>query len=605
MTPDVKTSFLTYYLRSLGERTRDEDKGTKFGFDWVVYNIGLAEDWSPVRLPFLRAGTGETSTAKTETEFGVDLSFLTKDKRTLFVFVLKDEVLNNKNWGKHSFDVDLRNASSPDLSTPEMSEVDHVQIVLAYNKDETQDGLRHFNNLVSNLPSVLRDSVNLTCHRWNLTTLVERVQDKLLSPSLIPQKFYSQFAYLCSQFGDFRHGSDQWEQQLVPNWMRFLSTLLDDKSDERSIRLLPVALIVLREHGKSNPTIETGWIELAEWGMLAAWEVARKANSTAIREVVTQLWLEMYLFELERFYETNAHFLAVEYGVAKYGFGGFVDAVASAVVAQWHIARLGIFGLAIAELMPATTNEQVQKKGYLFATVSAWLNTLLKANPAASRPLLDIHHIQLFLIWRTLYQIGRVEDLADWMQHLQNYLAMRRFGETSIPFLSGSNDLNLVFEAVASGVKPHNFRDQSSVFLMCFLELCFSLPEANRDCLVGQIYRRLVLQRFDDGPGDDCRSIDLMLWLPPSDWVDRVLTEQMHNEGECITIRLLEPHQEATDQAVVEAVRRFVDVTRVERPCKLEGNIPLSVAVLACIKHGKPLPPEFWRSTIFGELAPS
>ena len=32
---------------------------------------------------------------------------------------------------------------------------------------------------------------------------------------------------------------------------------------------------------------------------------------------------------------------------------------------------------------------------------------------------------------------------------------------------------------------------------------------------------------------------------------------------------------------------------------KMPGSVPLTVSILACIKHGSPLPPEFWRGTIF------
>ncbi len=111
MSTDPKTSFLTYYIQSLGERTREERRGTKFGFDWIIYNIGISEGWTPHRLPFLRSGPDETSTTKTEPEFGVDLAFLSQDRKKLRIFALKDEVLNNRNWGNHSFDIALRNAS--------------------------------------------------------------------------------------------------------------------------------------------------------------------------------------------------------------------------------------------------------------------------------------------------------------------------------------------------------------------------------------------------------------------------------------------------------------------------------------------------------------
>src|SRR5947208_1211887 len=98
VSTDVTTSFLTYYVRSLAERTRVEKTGTKFGFDWIIYGLGLAEGLIPVRLPFFRSGPNEISKTKTEVEFGIDLAFLSGDGAVLTVFVLKDEVLTNASW---------------------------------------------------------------------------------------------------------------------------------------------------------------------------------------------------------------------------------------------------------------------------------------------------------------------------------------------------------------------------------------------------------------------------------------------------------------------------------------------------------------------------
>lgn len=602
MTSDVSTSFLTYYLRSLAERTRVEKTGTKFGFDWVIYNIGLSENWSPSRLPFTRGGGDEISKTKTENEFGIDFAFLSADRSELIVFVLKDEVLNSRNWGKHSFDIDLRKAAIPDLTSVEMTDVTMVRVILAYNKDEDQPGLKLFRQLVENQPPELRGHVKLAFERWNLTNLVEKVRDNLLTPSLLPQKFFSQFSYLCSQFGDFQHGSDEWEHQLIPNWRRFLSELFGDKPDERSVRLLPVALIVLREHGKTNRSAETGWIDLVEWGTLAAWEVFRTSDRKPVREAVAQIWFEFYLVELDRYYAANAELLAVEYGMEKHRFGGFIDAVASAVVAHWHIARLGIFAVALAELLPDASDTERQRKGEMFAVVSAWLYSLVKASPSAKRPLLDIHHIQLFLVWRTLWQISRHEDLCDWMMELQNRLATRRFGKGEIPFLNGNNSLELVFEFAATRVRPHDYCERSSIFLTCLLELCFSLPDDVRDTLAGLVYRRLVLGQTDDGhPVDGCKPIDLMLWLPPADWQERLLTKNLAEDGECVTIRLFAFGGERCDADVIGALRKFVEVTRRERPFNWDSEIPMAVVILACLRHGTPLPPELWRQPIFGE----
>src|SRR5436190_321201 len=147
MKPDVMTSFLTYYIRSLAERTRAEKAGTKFGFDWIIYNLALAGELTPHRLPFLRGGPTEISKTKTEPEFGIDLSFLSPDRRCLHIFVLKDEVLSNANWTAKDFDGDLRRAAAPDLTSPEFKHVHDVRITLAYNKDEDQTGVKLYENL--------------------------------------------------------------------------------------------------------------------------------------------------------------------------------------------------------------------------------------------------------------------------------------------------------------------------------------------------------------------------------------------------------------------------------------------------------------------------
>jgi hypothetical protein len=102
MASDTRTEFLTYYIHSLAERTRVEKVATKYGFDWIVYSIGITEDLRPVRLPFFRAGRDQISTPKTETEFGIDLSFLSPDGKELTIFVLKDEPLRNSTWIGHS-----------------------------------------------------------------------------------------------------------------------------------------------------------------------------------------------------------------------------------------------------------------------------------------------------------------------------------------------------------------------------------------------------------------------------------------------------------------------------------------------------------------------
>src|SRR5437016_893128 len=103
MSNDSATTFLTYYLRSLAERTRVEKAFTKLGFDWVIYNLALADDLIPYRLPFFRGGSDQISKTKTEPELGIDYSFLSADRRILNIFVLKDEELRNTTWTQNDF----------------------------------------------------------------------------------------------------------------------------------------------------------------------------------------------------------------------------------------------------------------------------------------------------------------------------------------------------------------------------------------------------------------------------------------------------------------------------------------------------------------------
>ena len=602
---EFRTSFLTYYIRSLGERTREEKRGTKFGFDWVIYNLALAEDWIPHRLPFIRAGGSEISTTKTEPEFGVDLSFLSPDLRTLRIFVLKDEVLKNATWGAHKFDIDLRCAAAPDLSASCLDKVERVEVVLAYNKDEDAAGVKLYNLLTASLGTSVGDAVALGFDRWNLTTIVGKVASQLLTPSLLPQKFFSHFSYICAQFADFRHGSDEWVKQLVPSWRRFLDELLSERADERCVRLLPVSLLILQEYGKDNPTLETAWIDLIEWGMLAAWNVTRTSDKKNVKDAVRQLWAGFYLAEIESYYGEHNGDLAVQHSVDKPLSGSFVDTIASAVVAHWHLARLGLLAKSYAECLPNKSEEDLEKRQHALNTVSDWLAGFLNANPSTMRPVIDLHHIELLLTWGAFLQVGRQDDLSNWLQMLIHRLFMRRCGNAQIPFIEGRNSLDLVFEFTAEGKKPPEFCDSSSMYLMCLMELLCSLPKERRDELLRLVYHRIVLGLADCGTQmEGCEPIDLMLWIPPEDWGERVLNKSLGNEGESATIHFaaLGASEPSDGEEIALSIETLVNETRANRVFKWPEELPTSVVILGCLKHSSPLPSELWRKSVFPDL---
>jgi len=342
VNPESVKSFVTYYLQGLKERTRREQSGTKWGIDWVVYNLGLAKFGRPIRLPFIRAGTDGYPKTKTEAEFGVDLAFLSEDARHLAIFVLKDEPLTNRSWTKNDFDRDLRMAITPDLDAQDLDRVESINVILVYNKDDEENGVELFNRFVADAPTRIRDHVPLSFDRWNLARLVELTIQNILSASLLPERFFGQLSYISAQAADFRHGSEAWGTQLVPNWRKFIDDVLSESSGPRGPALVPVALIIVRERASSNQSFETGWIELLEWSAIALWRHRATTSEPDVVESIRRFWREFYIAELERFYRTYIHDLATEYSIDCLPLGTYVGTVGSAYVIHWHIARLGI-----------------------------------------------------------------------------------------------------------------------------------------------------------------------------------------------------------------------------------------------------------------------
>jgi hypothetical protein len=602
MTPDLEISFLTYYLQSLGERTRVEKKGTNWGFDWVVYNLALAEGGKPVRLPFLRSGKHGYAKTKTEPEFGVDLSFISSDGKHLSVFVLKDEALTKTNWLSSDFDKDLRMAAYPDLAAQGLEKVRRVTVTLAYNKDDNATGITLFDRLAGSLSGKVGKHATLKFERWNLSELVARTKGKLLSASLLPQRFFGQFAYLSAQVGDFRHGSTEWEQQVIPNWRRLLADVLADGKPERAIRLISMTLVILRASGAQNPSFVTGWIALVEEAVLATWHKHARAKAPKTRRALLQMWIELYLGSLDRFYGEHMEDLATTHGIdSAFGGGSFVDAVGSSMLAYWHLGRLGILSLGYAEqlgVMPQTTGEH-RDCARVFAD---WTARIISANASALRPIVDLHHIEVFLVWRILRDAGRNGDVHYWISELLRRLLLRRFGRVSVPFPEGRNDVDLVFEAVATRQKPPEYCDTSSCLLQMLFEFCCGLPEAERDDLLAGMYRRLVIgQETDDTEGQE-KPLDLTSWAPATTWEGQILAGDTTG-GECFTIMPFQDAASLTSSALAEKFAEIVKGIRERRPFTFSSYLPNGLVALGCMVHQTPLPPEFWRSSLFPSLS--
>lgn len=601
MNAGILNTFLTNYVMSLYERTRVEKQNIKFGFDIIIYNLAISKDWTPIRLPFFRQIDSSTGKAKTEAEFGVDIAFLSSEKDKLIIFVLKDEVLNNKNWTKHNFDSDLRMAAAPDLSPKELFSIKSVKIILAYNKDEDQTGIKLFDNLIITLGTKIRDNVSLSFERWNLTKIVVEIKNNLLSPYLLPQHLSSLLAYVCAQISDFNYGTMEWENQLIPNWKNFLTTVLKAPIDERKIRLVPISLLILHHYRKTSPNSYPGWIDLIEWAMLRLWDCYETVEEKKLKNIIIEIWLNFYVRVLEQYFLEIEPTLITEHGFHTSMKATSLVPIIDAYIAYWHIGRLGILTSAPQEFADMAKKESKIFISQLVNRSANWLISCLHLNPSSMRPLVDLNHIELFLIWLVLRQSGRHEEIYNWLSELESRLAIRRFGKANLPFIEARNRMELVTEYTVVSEKPPEFTENSSYLLLMILELCFSLEGKYRDELLDKFYRRLIkgVDNIGKPISDNIKEIDLIGWAPPDNWAKRILNEKV-TDGIAITIGNFEEIAK-TDKPLSEKIKEFVVQSRDKFPSEKLGNIPLAVYILACIKHKSPLPPEFWRRIIFSK----
>jgi hypothetical protein len=591
--------FLVNYINSLGERTRKDKKTINIGFDWIIYNLALAKSWTPVRLPFFRQVNVQAAKTKTEAEFGIDMSFLTHQKDELLIFVLKDEILNNKNWNKSNFDSDLRMAASPDLSSKELSKVKSIKVILAYNKDEDQTGIKLFNNLTSSFDKKISKKRTRDFERWNLTKITDEVKTHLISPDLLPQHVSSQFNYICSQVADFDYGSEEWENQLVPNWKSFIRIALQGPVDERKLRLISVALLILYHYKKESPNSYPGWIDLIEWAMLSLWECHKNLKTKKLKKIVVDIWLLLYINELEKYFLEVSNAFTTEHGIHCNQSNIGLVPVNDAYIAYWHIGRLGILTIAPHDFIGKKNKEGKKLILDLLDRSVDLISKCLRLNPSSMRPLIDLHHIELFLIWLIYWQSGRNDEIYKWLSALESRLLVRRIGNANIPFIEGNNRMDLVAEYAATSDRPPEYNDDSSYLLLMILELCFSLENKERDELLDRYYQRIVKGIGDDGEvvSEKVKDLDLIGWIPPDNWGQRILHESV-TDGIAITTHNFDTSLKEAN-ALSKKIKDFVDQSREKFPSIIPLDIPHAVLILACIKHKSPLPSEFWRGSIF------
>jgi len=596
MTPEVITTFLSGYLHSLREETREEKSGIKHGFDHIILKLAEADDLVPLRLAFHRGGRTATNKPKKEHEFGEDLKVISRDGMRLTIFVLKDEPLTYKNWTAEKFEKDMALAVAQDLSPPELRRVKEVRVVLAYNKDDEARGVEAFERFAKSRPPKVGRTAKLVIERWNLTELTERVREKLAaSPAILPERFFRSFSYICWQAEDFAHGSEQWREVLIPDWLEFLNSILHKKAGEREVRMVTMSLIVLHSHGKADPSWETGWIELIEWAMLALWRVAAKSKDKKTAKAVWMAWISLYLSQLEAYFDKNGPLLTTEDSLACGHHAEFTEAVACHH-AYWHMGRLGVLGTALIQHVSVANSANARE------TLSAACQKIVKvvigmvnANPACFRPMLDIHHIELFLVWLLLKACGLGHEALAIFTQIHERLVLRRRGNGGVRLIDQNNSWALLLEHIATGEPLSESFGKTSYLLQMIIEICVCHHGVPGEKLGWDFFQHLILGQTDDGHSMNFpEAVELQSWVPPAGWRQAVLEKPLGHEGTCITIRYGGIRPVTREEFGVE-VRNFVSKTRKAHARKELQSVPFGASVLGCIMHRSPVPPELWR----------
>ena len=370
--------------------------------------------------------------------------------------------------------------------------------------------------------------------------------------------------------------------------------------------------MIIKNHIRNPLKSHPAWIDLIEWAMLALWSCYKKLperGTKKLKEAIGHIWLNFYIAELEKYFLTVEPVLTTQhaFSINRRGCEFGISPVNDAFLAYWHIGRLGILTLAPQEFQIRGNSKKdvSQDDSFIQELVKRsadWVVKCLLSNPAALRPLLDLNHIEIFLIWVILIQAGRIKDIYEWLSELEARLLMRRAKmHIKVPFIESNSRMDLVAEYAATGKRPYNYSDSSSYLLLMILELCFSLPNKQRDELLERYMNRLI--KGIDEKGEPIKSIteegtiDLQSWVPPEDWAERIL-EGPVSDGIAITTGNFERLSEKAIP-LSNRIKHFIEEMSQKYPWKIPDYTPLAPYILACIKHHSPLPPEFWRETIF------
>ena len=578
-----KNSFITKYLLSLSERSGKQKNGDfKIGFDWIIYQYGFFKHWLPIRQPFSIESKDGIISHKTEQEFGIDLSFYDKKNKEFIVFVLKAERLTYSNWTSKNFDSDLRLAISPnfELTGIAVDEIKNYKIIVVYNKSDDIGGIELFDNFFKSSPkAIYSNQIKVSFERWNIDKFSSEVTDNILIPDVLPNNLSGLLSYVTYLFNNINFGTTAWKNQLLPNFKNFLDFVFEKGVDERKIYLIPFALIIIKGN-KNTPNSKVAWIELIEWAMLKLWEITLNSNKK-IKNIVNDIWNNFYIKELEFYFEVNKNVLCSKNGILVTSPCSELILINTINSTYWHIGRLSLLSLSLLRSNNKENNT-------ILRYYTDYLISILNNNSSVFYPLIDLHHIQIFMIFCILYLGNRLNDFYNFLLNLIHYLIPRRRLNFNIPFIDSSNDLSLLASYITKQIKIRSSFNESSYLITMLLELCLVFEKRKATEIIDFLFKNIIDEKKEQG----IKQINLVSWLPDKDWGKNMFSKQIKGTG-IDTGNFVDK-----DKTKYDIIKNFIEVSSKRDINISKLKTPITVYLLSCIKNNSPIPSAFWRMFI-------
>lgn len=583
-------NFLREYIQSLKEDGE---------LDWVIANIGIAKGWSVLRLPFGRAENGKIKLKKGESEFGIDLSFFSDgDHKELVLVALKDERLTSGTWKSENIQNDLLEAMSVPLDRKPYETVERVILIFGHNKDENRDGKEAYERFAGQyrFNETRTDEKRIPVHheRWNLERICEEIETNVFTADILPRQFSGGLHYLCSQIKDFNFGTTNWEQITQPTWVQLLKSIMEIEKVERAILTINFCLSLLKkefDQKNGSERISPGYIDLYESALLVA---AHKCEGKVNLYNQTRIG---YFAVMHSYFQQNVEVFKCPDAFDQPSFMG-LTAIRSAHLAFWNMGRLSLFirlmreiqsELSVQELRPSFQHE-----------IEHWVNLLiisLMNNDAIFRPLIDLHHIELFLIWSVMLHEGKIQHIHEWLQKLTQFLAVRRGPKQvwRLPFIESYSRMDMVAEFAVTRERPIGFKDQTSYLVMMLIELSSILPPDQHKEIVLKIVSSVVMPSSEKNQEQDGEEpLRLVSWAAPENWATEILKGGMARTG---TLKVVGCYGSTAEEVADELIETAWNVRMKGDTPDMFGESPV-MQILASIRHRSPLPPAFWRKAV-------